>query len=458
MYTTSAQDESSQAEPQSPAAGAEPASPPGGDKQCRQGGAMDALVRLALLAALCAALLVRAQGQDQDIPSDQSANTGDLDQEQLCKIFNGPGCATEAPVPGLYNQCDCPDKSGDHCECVFFFQCDNSTGAYNVDGVGLLDVRKKDGCPTVELKCCKIDIPKDKREKPEPHKDFPLPPPPADPSVCGVRHEGGLASSIVNNNDGEAGFGEFPWMAALFVTRRPGAEPQYKCGGAIINDVVVLTAVHCIKGIAEEKLKVRAGEWDRETESEIYKHQDRGVRTILRHPDYYGGNNQYDVALLILDSPLVLGKHIGTVCLPEPGDGSGFDGQRCIVAGWGKEKLDDRWPHRYLKRLELPVVARDQCEAALRNTGLGDNYILHESFLCAGGEEGIDACQGDGGSPLVCPNESGHYQVAGVVSWGVDCGLAGVPGLYTNVPVVRAWIDEALSDNGLGPRRKTPPA
>lgn len=411
---------------------------------------MDAVVRLSLLVGvlvLSAGLPARAQ-QDYDT----TAPSTEVDQDQSCEIFGGPACVTEAPVPGLYNPCDCPDRSGDRCECVWFYQCDNTTGVYNTDGKGVLDVRKKDGCASVEFRCCRIDIPKDKREKPEPHKDFPLPTSPPT-SACGVRNVGGVASVIVNNNEGEAGFGEFPWMAAILLAGKSGED--YKCGGAILNDVVVLTAAHCVKGIAPSRLKVRAGEWDRETTSELYKHQDRVVSSYVLHDQYYGGNNQYDVALLVLDTPLQLGRHIGTICLPEPGDGTVFDNERCLVAGWGKDKLDDRWPHRYLKRLELPVVRRDECENLLRYTVLGEEFNLHASFLCAGGEEGKDTCKGDGGSPLVCPMADGNYQVAGVVAWGVDCGLAGVPGLYANVPVVRGWIDKTLSDLGSTPRIKS---
>lgn len=47
-----------------------------------------------------------------------------------------------------------------------------------------------------------------------------------------------------------------------------------------------------------------------------------------------------------------------------------------------------------LKRIELPVVPRDECQQTLRKTNLGRHFILDPSFMCAGGESGKDTCQG----------------------------------------------------------------
>lgn len=41
----------------------------------------------------------------------------------------------------------------------------------------------------------------------------------------------------------------------------------------------------------------------------------------------------------------------------------------------------------------MPVLANADCEAKLRRTRLGYDFKLHPGFVCAGGEEGKDACK-----------------------------------------------------------------
>jgi len=52
--------------------------------------------------------------------------------------------------------------------------------------------------------------------------------------------------------------------------------------------------------------------------------------------------------------------------------------------------------------------------------------------------------KGDGGSPLVCSN-NGAYQVVGLVTWGIGCASAGVPGVYTNVYNFLPWIKQQMT-------------
>ena len=89
--------------------------------------------------------------------------------------------------------------------------------------------------------------------------------------------------------------------------------------------------------------------------------------------------------------------------------------------GWGKDLFGKEGKYQtILKKIELPTVPFAKCQDSLRKTRLGRRFILHESFMCAGGEIGKDACKGDGGSPLVCPvdGKPGHYYQAGIVAWG----------------------------------------
>lgn len=51
--------------------------------------------------------------------------------------------------------------------------------------------------------------------------------------------------------------------------------------------------------------------------------------------------------------------------------------------------------------------------------------------------------QGDGGSPLVC-SLGDRWFVAGLVAWGIGCGVSNVPGVYVNVQSFVPWIQTTV--------------
>uniref|UniRef100_A0A182PQY2 Phenoloxidase-activating factor 2 n=1 Tax=Anopheles epiroticus TaxID=199890 RepID=A0A182PQY2_9DIPT len=269
---------------------------------------------------------------------------------------------------------------------------------------------------------------------------------------CGVRNARGVGFRITGDNDGESEYGEFPWMAALLKEEKALdlKITVYKCGGSLIHPSVILTTAHCVQNSKPEEFKIRLGEWDTQSKNEIYPHQDRNVVEIVSHSQFYKGGLFNDVALLFLDKPADLMETVNTICLPPAN--YNFDKLHCFASGWGKDVFGKEGNYQViLKKAELPVMPRGQCQRALQTTRLGRRFKLHSSFICAGGEKGRDTCKGDGGSPLVCPipGASNRYYQAGMVAWGIGCGNDGIPGVYVDVAMFTDWISDHLRQRNI---------
>ncbi|OQV17986.1 putative Coagulation factor XI [Hypsibius exemplaris] len=256
------------------------------------------------------------------------------------------------------------------------------------------------------------------------------PPPPIGGPVCGRKGTNPMARVLdetVQRADTE--FGEYPWMAAVLLS-----DLTYVCGGALIGNRFILTAAHCISKHKHRNLIVRLGEYDVQETSEP-PFQDYKVVDAIIHAGYHSGTLRNDMAVLVLDAPVKFNAYIAPVCLPEPG--ASYGPALCTVTGWGKNTIaHGKWSSR-LKGVDVPLVTNEFCENSYRKSPeLGGYFNLDNSFVCAGAP-GKDACFGDGGSPMVCPI-NGVYQLVGLVSWGIDCGL--YPGVYARVDKFLPWI------------------
>merc|ERR1719310_1809414 len=228
---------------------------------------------------------------------------------------------------------DCSDYSDQlGYQCVPYYQCAN--GTIITDGAGLIDIRngfaalnpEESKCPGLLEVCCR-------------DPDF-VPPPPKVKYVsgCGRRNLNGLGARIQGFTEGESQVGEWPHMCALLRQEETGGVKTFQCGASLISPAVVLTAAHCVQKFRSSpgQLVVRCGEWDTQTTTEPFPHQDRAVESLAVHPEFNGRSLANDFAVLFMAGEFSLDYNVDTVCLPEPGEN--FDRRSCFATGWGEER------------------------------------------------------------------------------------------------------------------------
>ncbi|XP_031638129.1 melanization protease 1-like [Contarinia nasturtii] len=254
------------------------------------------------------------------------------------------------------------------------------------------------------------------------------------PGVCGSSQP---SQRIVGGE--ETAINEFPWMAQIEYTKLyilTGKKTFYKCIGIIINENYILTGV-------------RLGEWNTTSNPDCDDGQCadpvQDIRVVERipHVDYNPDSESQgnDIALLRLERPITYTEWIKPICLPASSEvlNQNYARSKLILSGWGKTERG------HLSNIKLKVnldsVPIDRCS----NMYSAYNATLTNKQLCAGGEKGKDACDGDMGGPLMKLHKTDethfHYYVVGVTSFGRDpSGRDGWPGVYTRVDRYIDWI------------------
>ncbi|XP_058812771.1 serine protease 1 [Topomyia yanbarensis] len=230
------------------------------------------------------------------------------------------------------------------------------------------------------------------------------------------------------------GVNQYPWLARLVY------DGQFHCGASLVTKDYVLTAAHCVRRLKRQKIRVILGDHDQFITSETQAIQ-RAVTAIIRHRSFDQNSYNHDIALLKLRKPVEFSKTIKPVCLPK--DRTDFAGKTGTVVGWGRTSEGGTLPG-IVQHVDVPILTLEQCRSMKYRASR-----ITSNMLCAGkGKQ--DSCQGDSGGPLLVRHGDKH-EIVGIVSWGVGCGRAGYPGVYTRIvrylPWIRANMDETCLCN-----------
>jgi secreted trypsin-like serine protease len=231
--------------------------------------------------------------------------------------------------------------------------------------------------------------------------------------------------------------GAYPWQVSLDVSWIADPVSAHFCGGTVYSATWVVTAAHCVQGTAAKDILVTAGT------NKLGGGVRVNVSRVIVRSDYKPGNQDNDLALIELLSPLPLGQNIAALPLLSAAaeDTALKKGAPLVVTGWGAT-VQGGSTVRDLRYVEIPFVERTECNRPLAYDG-----AVTDNMICAGAMAGgMDSCQGDSGGPLV--SKSGAKSVlAGVVSWGEGCAKPNKVGVYTRVPKFEAWIS-SCTQNG----------
>lgn len=222
------------------------------------------------------------------------------------------------------------------------------------------------------------------------------------------------------------------------VNGRPG------CGGSIIANRWIVTAAHCVDRRENQpySFKVRVGEHDRnfDEDSEV----DMQVEKVFMHEQYNRRNLNNDIALFKLKKPILFGKYVQPVCLPEADVKPGHE---CYITGWGKIKHPGSM-HSYLQQAKMPAVSNAVCDAKnYRSIGIH----VTDNMICGGdgGKTRISGCHGDSGGPYVC-KVNGRWELHGDVSHGSStCSSKASYTVFARTTYFKRWIESKIRKYGM---------
>jgi trypsin len=196
----------------------------------------------------------------------------------------------------------------------------------------------------------------------------------------------------------------------------------YLCGGSIVSANWVLTDAACVSWFSLSSITVRSGSTYSNSSGTIHN-----ATNVLIDEKYENFTEAFGVALLEVDPPFNFSDSVQPItleCDPVP------VGSDVVVSGWGPTSESDELSTT-LREVTVQITSDSEC-----NSTYGDYWDFTDRMLCAGDSNGGKGpCWGDYGSPLVASS-----RLVAIYAWGVGCGLAEYPDLYTKMSDVCDWV------------------
>jgi len=260
-----------------------------------------------------------------------------------------------------------------------------------------------------------------------------------DPSTCGVSP---FRLRIVGGS--EAPVGAWPWAGILGQPSGGSNSFVVVCGATLVSPRHLISAAHCFpdNGSNRRITHVRLGEHDISKTSDDARGTplDVPVARVAVHEGYSNVSLKNDIAVITLRRAVTFNARISPVCMPDALRNTNNLERRFSsmnVIGWGATVNGGRTVNA-LMQAEVPLVGSQECDRAYAS--VQRIRIGRRDQICAG-RGLIDACSGDsGGGLLVEAGRNAAWTLAGVTSFGAECGSETMPGVYTRVDNFLPWI------------------